>query len=116
MDSKIILSDPNTQENNEDSNPASQGDDFYREEENRRSKRDRDSIIAARNEDSSSASKFRRNRREDKIPFTPEVTFIFSLYFFHFRSNSQSFYRKTNIWLIRCLYTAIRNGGILQIY
>lgn len=39
--------------------------------------RDRDSIIAARNEDSDQNSRLRRNKRDDKIPFTPEVSDFF---------------------------------------
>ena len=76
MDGMIIHSD-NTQEKNEASHNFSQGDELFREDE-RRVRRDRESIIAARNDDSLSAGRFRRNRRDDKIPFTPEVTFIFS--------------------------------------
>jgi hypothetical protein len=49
-------------------------EDMTLEEGMRRNRRDTDSSVG-RNHGNLSANKIRKNRRDDKIPFTPEVSF-----------------------------------------
>ena len=70
----IMLPDDSSNEKNEQSQNFTMNEEMSMEEGMRRNRRATDSSVG-RSHGNLSANKIRKNRRDDKIPFTPEVRF-----------------------------------------
>ena len=67
-----MLPDDSSNDKNELSQNLAPNEDMILDEDMRRNRRDMESSLGRTN-GNSSATKIRKNRRDDKIPFTPEV-------------------------------------------